>query len=354
MNLDDLDLIRSVDPAGMLPHIDALPDQFENAWELAQKQPLPDSHRSPRRIVLCGMGGSAIGGDLAAALVSETSPVSITVLRGYTLPAYVSGSDVLLIASSHSGGTEETLSAVEQAASRGVRILAISTGGKLAEIAKANGYPLWQYSYTSQPRAALGWSFGTLIGLAHRLGLSQTLEADLKEAVSVMRASRGEYGPNSPAVSNPAKRGAGQIIGRIPVIYGAGYFAPVARRWKGQINENAKAWAQYEELPEANHNAVVGIEFPEELMRYMVALFISSPTLDHPRVTLRHNLTYQLCMQHGIMADKFSPRGSSALAQMCHAIQYGDYMSYYAAMAYKVDPTPVKTIMELKALMARQ
>jgi len=353
MNLDDLTTFNSIDRDNMLGHIDALPDQFQDAWALAQMQPLPDSHQKPRQIVLCGMGGSAIGGDLTAALISATSRVPMMVVRGYELPAYATGPETLVIVSSHSGNTEETLSAADQAVSRNVRMLAITTGGALADHAQTHGYPLWKFEYKSQPRAALGWSFGLLLGLVHRLKLISTLEADIAEAIDLLRQEKRRYGAASPLAQNPAKRGAGQLVGRIPVFYGGGVFEPVARRWKAQLNENAKVWAQYEPMPEGDHNAIVGISFPAELMTHMQAIFISSRELDHPRVALRHDLTFKLFLQYGIMVDTFHPRGVSVLAQMCHAIQYGDYLSFYTAMAYKADPTLIAPIIELKEQMAR-
>jgi glucose/mannose-6-phosphate isomerase len=353
MDLDDREHMKSIDRDDMLPHIDAFADQLDHAWTLALSCPLPDTYHHPRQIVLCGMGGSAIGGDLAAALVSRTSPAPLIVLRDYALPAYVSGPDTLVIASSFSGNTEETLSAAEQALERGVHLLAITTGGQLATHANTHNYPLWQFDYKSQPRAALGWSLGMLIGLAHRLGLAPTLEADLKETTALLRAEQRVLGVESPLSRNPAKRGAGQLIGRIPVFYGGGLFEPVARRWKCQLNENSKTWAQYEGMPEANHNAVVGIDFPEERIMNMSAVFISSKEFNHPRVYLRHKLTHQLYLQNGIMVDTFHPKGDSALAQMCHAVQYGDYLSYYVAMAYGADPSTIAPIVELKTQLAQ-
>ena len=354
MNLDDRSHMETVDRENMLGHIDALADQFERAWQHARSLPLPESHRAPRQIVLAGMGGSAIGGDLTAALLASTSPVPFQVVRGYTLPAYAQGADTLVIASSHSGNTEETLAAADQALARGVRLLAITTGGALADHAQQHGYPLWAFTYDSQPRAALGWSFGLLLGLAHRLTLAPSLEADLAEGVALLREKRAVYGADSPLRANPAKRGAGQLIGRVPLIFGAGIFEPVARRWKAQFNENAKAWAEFEPLPEANHNVVAGLGWPMDHNLMLSAQFITSRQHDHPRVRLRHELTYQLCLQNGIMADTFQPEGTSALAQMLHAIQYGDYLTYYTAIATDVDPTGIPQISELKTLLAER
>ncbi|MBN1562425.1 MAG: bifunctional phosphoglucose/phosphomannose isomerase [Anaerolineae bacterium] len=351
-NLEHIDAMRAIDCDDMLSHIDALADQFENAWNHAQALPLPNDYGDVRQIVVCGMGGSAIGGDLTAALVSATSPVPFTVLRGYDLPAYVSGPETLVIASSNSGNTEETLAAAHQAIERGAKLLAVTTGGTLTAHATAHGYPLWQFSYQSPPRAALGWSFGLLIGLAARLQLAPNLEADLQEALAVMRQYQPLYAIDTPVAQNPAKRGAGQLIGRIPVVHGSGIFEPVARRWKGQFNENAKTWAQFEAMPEANHNAVTGIINPEDRIPNMAALFIDSPEFDHPRVSLRYTFTGQIYLQNGIKVDTFHPQGNSALAQMCHAIQYGDYTSFYLALAYEADPTEIAPIIELKTRLA--
>ncbi|MBN1680816.1 MAG: hypothetical protein JW966_11030, partial [Anaerolineae bacterium] len=196
--------------------------------------------------------------------------------------------------------------------------------------------------------------FGLLVGLAHRLGLASDLKTAVSEAVDLLRRENARFGADSPVTGNPAKRGAGQLMGRIPVIYGGGIFEPVARRWKCQFNENSKVWAQFEALPEANHNAVVGWEYPDDLISHMAALFITSRQHDHPRVGLRHELTFKMCLQNAIMADIFQPEGTSKLAQMMHAIQYGDYVSYYMAIGYGVDPTAIEPLVELKHQLAQR
>ncbi len=353
-NLDDAEAIHALDRADMYHHLEAFPDQLADAWHAAQSLPLPETHAAPRLIVLCGMGGSAIGGDLVVALLHGSAPVPFVVSRHYDLPGYVQGRDVLVIASSYSGNTEETLAAAEQALTRGVRMLAVTTGGALAEHAQKHGYPLWRFDYPSQPRAALGWSFGLLLGLVARLGFAPTLSEDVPEAVELLRAQAEQYALQTPTPRNPAKRTAGQLIGRMPVVFGGGIFQPVARRWKTQYNENANTWAQYEPLPEADHNVVASMEFPAEHGLNIAAQFITSPLYDHPRVRLRHELTYKMCLRHGIMADVFSPQGKSALAQMCHAVQYGDYVSFYLAAAYGVDPTAIAPIMELKEQLSQR
>ncbi len=353
-NLDDLNSMHEIDIDLMLSHIDAMPDQLQNAWNAAQQMPLPESYLTPKQIVLCGMGGSAIGGDLVAALTAETSPIPFSVLRNYDLPAYVTGPDTLVIASSNSGNTEETLHAAAQAHERGTKVLVVSTGGKLAEFATEHGYPLWKFDYKSQPRAALGWSFGLLVGLAHRMALAPGLDADVAEATALLREMQPAYTAGSPESSNVAKQNARKLIGRVPVFFGSGIFEPVARRWKGQLNENSKVWAQYESVPEMNHNAVASVTFPSDQDIPFAAMFIVSEAFDHPRVGLRYELTMQMCADNGFVTDAFQPQGKSALAQMCHAIQYGDYLSFYVAMIYGKDPTAIEQIMMLKAQLSQR
>lgn len=353
MNLDDQNHLRAIDRDDMLGHIDALADQFEHAWQRALTLPLPETHRAPRQIALAGMGGSAIGGDLTAALVAATSPAAFHVVRGYTLPAYVRGADTLVIASSHSGNTEETLAAADQALERGVRMLAISTGGALAEHAARHGYPLWQFDYASQPRAALGWSFGLLIGLAHRLGLAPNLEADLREGVGLLRAQRAVYGAASPLRDNPAKRGAGQLIDRIPLIFGAGIFEPVARRWKGQFNENAKVHAFANALPEQNHNEILGWTRASQQSSIWSVVYLRDPqeTEDQPRIARRIAVLQAVIAssaeQHEVWAT-----GDSLMERLLGTLYYGDFVSVYAALLAGVDPTDIAGIDLLKGEMA--
>jgi glucose/mannose-6-phosphate isomerase len=351
-DLDDRDRILSVDRQGMLAHIDVLPDQLEQAWRLAQTLPLPDTHRRPRQIVLAGMGGSAIGGDLIAALIVSTSPVPLAVVRGYDLPAYVSGPDTLVIASSFSGNTEETLSAVDQALGRGVWLLALSTGGQLAHHAQSHGYPLWQFDYKSQPRAALGWSFGLLVGLAHRLDLAPHLEADLAETVTLLREQKATYTASTPATQNPAKRGAGQLIGRIPVIYGGGIFEPVARRWKCQFNENAKTPASYNVVPEMDHNEIAGWHGLDDFSRQVELIFLCEEEQDE-RLTKKVEVTAQMLQDRVGGVTMIHVGGNSATEKLFSTMFLGDFVTTYLALLNGVDPVPVDSISELKERMAR-
>lgn len=354
MNLDDLERFRQLDPADMLGHIDALPDQIENAWAHAGSLDLPASFGRVNRIVVCGMGGSAISGDLLATLVEEECDVPIVVNRQAGLPAFAAGQDTLLIAVSYSGNTAETLAAFELGHERGTQLLAITTGGQLADLAAQYGAPVWNVAYTSQPRAALGWLFTLLIAALGKAGLAPDMAADVADTVKALRRHRKALTATNVTVKNPAKRYAGQFMGRIAVIYGAGLTAPVARRWKTQLNENGKHWSQYEELPELNHNSVVGTEFPSDLMTKVAVIQLTAPDFDSQDVTLRHAATTKLMLQQGILVDSVKARGKSRLSAMMNLLQFGDYASYYLAMGNQVDPTPVPQIDHLKEMLASQ
>ena len=202
-------------------------------------------------MLIAGMGGSAIGADLLTAYASPLCPLPIVVQRNYYLPAWAKGAETLVVASSHSGNTEETLAVFEMAVKSNCRILALCTGGKLAEAAKALHTPLWTFEHHGQPRAAVGYSFGMLLALFSRLGLIPDPADELSGAITAMRKQAASLQASVPVVRNPAKREAGQLIGRWVMVFGADVLEPVARRWKTQINELAKAWAQFEALPEA-------------------------------------------------------------------------------------------------------
>lgn len=353
MNLDDQQHLAALDESGMLHLIDGLPEQFENAWHTGLAQPLPDHFHNIKQVVIASVGASAIGGDILAALMEVNGRVPVHVCHTYDLPAWAKNDDTLVIVSSVSGNHEEVLSAYAQATERGLPILAITTGGKLAEQVKNNtAHILWQFNHNAAPRTATGWSLGLLLALAHRLEWLPDLAEDVIAAAADMREHREIYRFDTPTTRNPAKRQAGQWVERIPVIYGGGVFAVVAHHLKNQLNENGKMVAMYEPLPECNYNTIAGIEFPTALMTKITALFIRSRHYDHPRVNLRHKLTFKLFLQNGIAVDTFRPHGDSLLAQVMHAIQYGDYVSFYAALGNGIDPTIIMPIDEIKDQMA--
>jgi glucose/mannose-6-phosphate isomerase len=342
MNLDDTAAFARLDVENMLAEIDGLPDQLGKAWDLGRQHVLPEWD-DLQNILICGLGGSAIGADLLAAYGLDRCRIPIVLHRDYDLPAWAADQRTLVIASSHSGNTEETLSSWAGAQARGCRCLAITTGGKLAQAASKAEAPVWRFEHRGQPRAAVGYSFGLLLAALAQLGLLPEAERDLHSAIQAMRAQQESLRAASPAVKNPAKRIAGQLVGRVATVIGSGLLAPVARRWKGQINELAKAWAQFDLLPEADHNTLAGVLNPEAGLDRVMVLFLRSPG-DHPRNQLRSDLTRQTMMIEGLNTDFIEARGDTPLAQQWTCLHYGDYVAYYLAMAYGVDPAPVEAI----------
>lgn len=346
MNLDDVARFGKLDPSGMLGAIDGLPAQLQSAWTLGQHLPQPEG-KGISQIVVAGMGGSAIGGDLLEAYVAGACPVPIVVWRDYDLPAFAAGPQTLVVACSHSGNTEETLSAFDRAVERGARRLVITTGGELARRAAAHKDPIWLFEHRGQPRSAIGFSFGLLLACVSRVGLVPDPAAELADAVTAMRDQQVSLQADSPVARNPAKRMAGQLMDRWPTIVGGGLLAPVARRWRTQLSEIAKAPAQFEALPESDHNMVAGVMYPEALIGRTMMVFLRS-TLDHPRLDARVEATRHVMMVEGFNTDIIQAKGSTRLAQQWTSLHFGDYTAYYLAMAYGADPTPVSAIEGLK------
>ncbi len=351
MNLDDLDRFRQLDTLNMLGEIDNLPDQLAYAYQLGLKHDLPD-WKDFRQVVIAGMGGSAIGADLLASYCASLAPIPVSVHRDYGLPLYARGAETLVICSSHSGNTEETLEAFEAARKAGCRLIVVCTGGELAKRARSHDMPVWTFDHAGQPRAAVGFSFGLLLAMFQRLGVIPDQKDAIEGTVAAMKRIQQRLRAEIPAVKNPAKRYAGQLMGRWVTIMGSGLLSVVARRWKGQMNEVAKAGANFEFLPEADHNTLAGTMNPQETLNaHTMTLFLCAPS-DHPRNRLRSDLTRKAFMLEGMNTDFVEARGNTPLAHMWTMILFGDYMAYYLAMGYGVDPTPIQALVDFKQAMA--
>jgi glucose/mannose-6-phosphate isomerase len=342
MDLNDHTSFQNIDRQNYLSEIENLPNQLENAFQLGLSLNLPE-WRGFQRVLIAGMGGSAIGADLLSAYATPLLSIPIIVQRNYSLPAWAKGPETLVVASSHSGNTEETLAAFELARKSDCRILSLSTGGKLAEAARAADVPLWIFEHRGQPRAAVGYSFGLLLALFTRLGLIPNPADELSDAITAMRKQQNSLQAEVPVVHNPAKREAGQLMGRWVIVFGSDILEPVARRWKTQVNELAKAIAQFESLPEADHNALAGLMQPEQTLHAIMALFLRAASY-HPRNLLRTELTKQAYMLEGLNTDFYDAQGNTSLAQQWTTLHFGDYVAYYLAMLYEIDPTPIEAL----------
>ncbi len=347
--IETVEAIRTGDPHDMLSRIKDLPKQVRDAWAITRAAKLPPHYGDVRNIVVAGMGGSAIGGDLAAALLLDELKVPMAVHRDYGLPAYV-GRDTLLIVSSYSGNTEETLTGIEQAKKRGAKVLCLTTGGKVAAFGQANGYPVITFSYAAQPRAALGYSLGLVLGVLGRLGFTRDRSADVEAALADV--AKLEERVHEGGRTNDAKRLALELAGRVPVAYGVGVMGVMARRVKGQFNENAKSWAAFDVLPELNHNAVVG--FPEpKVAREALAVLLLRSDHDNPRHQVRWDVTKELLDRAGVPHHTLRFPGTSALSEVLQMTYFTDYLTFYVALLNRADPSPVTSIDYLKERLAQ-
>jgi glucose/mannose-6-phosphate isomerase len=350
--LDDPAVYQRLDPQDMRATIRDLPRQCRAAWEEAQTFELPADYRGIDKIVILGMGGSAIAGDLLRALAALESPVPIIGHRAYDLPRLVDGR-TLLIASSYSGNTEETLSAFEAGLCTNAKKLVITTGGQLLADARANGVPAFVFHYESTPRASLGYSLMPLLVIAGKLGIAADKAADVAEAVAVMEDLLRCIGEDVPLAENPAKQLATRLHGRLPVVYGAGLLTGVARRWKTGFNETSEMWAFYEELPEANHNAIVAFAFPEAIARAAFVVFLRAPSL-HQRVLLRYDYTRRALAEASVESETVEATGHSPLAHILSTLFFGDHVGLYLAILNEVAPVSTDAIDRLKQRMAEQ
>jgi len=353
----DASSFRSIDPEDMLGAILGLPEQVDDAKRLALGVSFDAlAGRTFSSLVIAGMGGSAIGGDFLRAGYEATLRLPVTVVRDYHLPGYVD-SGTLVFAASNSGKTEETLSCYDLAKKAKAGIVAFTTGGRLAELALADGVTLVSFPGGLQPRAALGYSFVPLIVASARLGLlPEVLLDDIDEASAVLRAVRNECNPEVGSANNPAKALAQSYLGKIPVIYGSqGERGVVAYRWKTQINENAKAYAVANVFPELNHNETVGWSGSHGQGDPERALVVTMLRDDREpsQIRKRVELTKQIISRRNITMSDVWARGESVLSRMLSLVYVGDFASYYLAIAYGEDPTPVRVIDWLKSELAK-
>jgi glucose/mannose-6-phosphate isomerase len=351
IDLDNASAYRQFDKLGMLEHLHGFPEQCQRAWEKVLKFELPREYTKISSVVIAGMGGSAIGGDIVRRLALAESKVPVFVHRDYGLPAFVDENG-LVIASSYSGNTEETLSAFTKSLGTGAKKLAITSGGKLKQLAEKQGIPVFVIDYQAPPRAAFPHSFVPLMGIFQKLGLLGDKSADLQEAVDILKKLSRELVETRPLASNPAKQVATKLRGRIAVIYGAEMLSEVAGRWKGEFNENSKAWAFFESFPELNHNAVVGYEFPVEAKERILVFMLRSSSL-RPRNLLRYEITAKLLAKAGIAYEFVEARGKSALAEVLSLVHLGDYASFYLAILNEVDSTSTDAINLVKQYLAQ-
>lgn len=345
MVLDDRKEIARLDPGGMLDLVRRLGTMTAEGWEAASDLALTPV--SPRAVIVSGMGGSGIGGDLLRALLAPTAATPVVVVKDYRLPAFV-GRDTLVFACSYSGNTEETLAAYQEAHAAGATVVAVTSGGALAGFAVADGHPVVRVPPGLPPRAALPHILMPVLRVTSRLGVGGVTEAEVREAAALLGELVVRWGPEAPSGENPAKALAVALEGAVPVVYASSsQFEPVAHRWKTQINENSKIFACWNAFPELNHNETVGWEGVRGGHPRLHAVLLRDRD-EGARNALRVEITRELLARRAGGITEVWSQGNGLLTRLLSLVLFGDLVSVYLALLTGVDPTPVEIITEIK------
>lgn len=337
-------------PEKMMGFLYELPDQFDLSLKLDAD--LSRYKRQYLNLIITGLGGSAIGGDILRSYALQKADIPVIVNRDYDLPLFT-GPDSLVLAVSYSGNTEETLSAYRQARDKGADIICVTGGGKLLDMAQKDGFTVLKVPAGLVPRAATGYLFAPMALALEKIGLLPGVTNDLAETVLVLKKLRDSINPRVDEPDNKARVIAARLKGTIPVIWGvSGTSETAALRWKAQINENAKCPAYYNVFPELNHNEIVGFEVPEELLSQMAVIILRSKA-DKEQINKRIEISKNIIKSKVKNIIEVAGQGDSFLAQFYSLTYIGDYASVYLALEYGLNPTPVQVIDYLKAKLAK-
>jgi glucose/mannose-6-phosphate isomerase len=344
----DRDNIAALDASGLLSDVLGMPQQLVDAlWRVESAGLSP--HDSAGGLIVAGMGGSAIAGSLARAALGDQASRPILSARGYGLPPWTTP-DTTVLCASYSGDTEETLACYESAGAVGAHRVVVTSGGRIAELARADGVAVIPIPGGFQPRAAIGYLLVATLEVAALCGAAPHLAAEIDVAADHLGVLAEEWGPEG-ADDSQAKQLARSLHGTIPVFAGAGLTAPVAYRWKTQVNENAKQPAFWAELPELDHNEIAGWSGVGALARFS-AVFLDDCD-SHPRLRQRIELTEHAIAPHVTWTGTVGSRGESALERVCSLVLLGDLMSLYLAVLAGTDPTPVTALADMKQALAK-
>jgi glucose/mannose-6-phosphate isomerase len=349
--LDNPERVKEVDRSDMLGDVVKTPDYCRDAIKRARQVSVPETV-SHKNIVVVGMGGSAIGGEILHDWLRDTLPIPIEVCRDYTLPAYVN-KDTLVFVNSYSGNTEETLTAFLTAIRRKCTVTAVTSGGQLWAFCKKLRVPHVIIPEGLQPRVAIPYMFFPLPVLMEKMGILSNIDEELEEAIHVLERVAKANAPDVPTSKNKAKQLAQELMETIPVIYGFRQYSSVAQRLKAQFNENSKVASKSEVFPELNHNETVGYEAPESLNKKHSIILIRDPH-EPPEIKNRIETTTNLVFNRAKKVMEIKAEGEGKLAKMFSVLCTGDFASVYLAILQSKDPTPVDIIVRVKSELAKK
>lgn len=338
--------VQLYDKKNMFDVLAKFPEQMNEAFAIGNNLNPPVELNNVNKIIITGLGGSAVGGDLLRSYLQYEIKIPVAVNRNYFLPEYAD-KHTLVIASSYSGGTEETLSAYEDAKSKGCKIAVISSGGKLSLMAENDRYYLIKIPKGYQPRCALAYSFIPLLMLMIRLGFVKPRDEEISALIERTGFKSLEYSTIDDT-KNPAIRLAQHIEGKIPVIYSSNDLLDVVNyRWRGQFAENSESLAFGNLLPEMNHNEIVGWRKNPEILRKFVIIYLTDRE-DNPRILKRMNIMKEIIRPYREIELAVESEGNTKLERIFDLIYLGDWISFYLAILYKADPSEIENINILK------
>jgi glucose/mannose-6-phosphate isomerase len=342
----EADAVAKADRGGMREIIGSLPEQFTEGLRRGLSHAM--ELRSAQRVLILGMGGSGIAGEIFAAWIADRSKVPIQVIHDYRLPAFARPGDILL-AVSYSGNTEETVAAASQGIKLGCRLVAVTSGGTLASLARESGTPVVDVPEGLPPRGAFGYLFGILPSLGADW-VYGNLGGELTRAVVHLNDLRNRLRPEVPLAGNRAKQLAVRLRSRTPILYGAAPYGPIAKRWQTQINENAKTLAFSSTFPEANHNELVGWCMDGRAKRFVPVILRDAD--ETPEMRKRLDATAAM-LSRFTQIEQVRDQDDQLLGRMLGSLYLGDYVSLYLATLRKENPLPVPPIEELKTRIRR-
>lgn len=344
--LDDLQKIRLLDAKNALDSIFQLPLQCNQAWQESFAVSFPQNYYSGiKNIVISGMGGSTYGTRIIKSLYdgAEMTKVPLELANNYWLPGYVN-SETLVILSSYSGNTQETISTAKQAKEKGAKIAGITSGGQLEDFLKSNNYPVYlfnpKYNPSAQPRIGVGYMVMGLMGMLAKLGRIPVAAAEVEKITTFLEGQSNLLAQNTLAVSNPAKQMAMKLKDKIPVIIVADFLEGAAYAIRNPFHETSKQFALYFAIPELNHHLLEGLSFPEELKNYLYFILFDSQIYDS-RNQKRMKLTIDVVEKNRIESQLITLKGKTALIQVFELIQWGAWVTFYLAMLHGIDPSEI-------------
>ena len=349
--LDDLKLVSKIDKSSMLDTLARFPEQIEETVDIVNSTELKGFFKIDN-IIISGMGGSAISGDIIKSLFRDRMDIPIFVNHEYDLPKWAN-KNTLVMSQSYSGNTEETLSAFKHASQKKCKIIGISSGGKLQEYCEKRDIPYVKIPSGFQPRAATAYLLFSSILSLKKIGLlKDTIESEIEETIELTNDFRNNNSKTVSEKNNLPKQIANTIFNTIPQLYGWGIYTPIAKRWCTQFNENSKIIARYDIVPECNHNDIIGWSQDPEMSKKFTCILFRDEKIESIYMSKRLDFLKDLFEDVAANVIEIRVKGKKTLAKMMYAMYLGDFVSCYLAILRKIDPTPVDVIVELKRVLA--